>query len=862
MKNNYPGWANVTFNDNLMGNESLNVSYTLKNAGGDGYVILNDHLNRVSSDYLMWYDVTNLIQPDNNIASVHTDNNNCPSFDGRIIHITLVVAYNDGSGDTIYYYINRGHDVDSYYLPDNYIGSTNFAANIPLDKNIQKADLMVVHRSSTDGTYTFNSGSIPSGTPQGSYGGSNIWDVTDSFIQSDVNTLTYDRVAQFYKMQIGILTAECEGSAAELPDLTVTDINAHHYDIWYPPFLKLSNEVNITVENTGNGAASPSKVSLYADNVFIGKVDVPAIDSSNSATVQMKWTPLGTDCEDGGSPITYSLKAIADCDSELIESDEDNNESITYSETAYWNGYSADEHLTIVLHGTVQGGLYYTTGDGSYVDGGLTSGESEVISFDDIGTSIPGGAEIALARLNVYYCWSHYTTNNTGLNPSMEVSLTNSTGTYVLTSAAKYNDRPCDSTAVGYDYSYGNYVYDVANYLKGESTVTVTITNLLADSMFAPAAPGIVILYEDDTKPEYEYWLVEGADLIQGGRRPGCGYLSQSECICNATFTGSVSTGSVETATLGIISAWGGGSAGFEAFPSYYWFNTNYLGDDSILGGYSSPGYSNTVNDMTMYVGVDGTSAQIGANVCDVTNSIINQDNTVSFGDDGDSMMPANAFLLVSHTSTPGLRLSISATPTTVMVGTPTDVTFTVTNGTTPVEGADITLTGSATGSGTTNSTGNAVISVNATSKGTITATATKEGYTGDTTTLTADEEGEGVSSSVSLSVDIKPAISLEVTPNNIDFGDLSPGETSNAQTLTLKNKGGYDFTVTAQVSDNQTEDTLFKNGLLLNSAAWGEYTAPIVAQASDTADASLNVPNDYTGIGQKQGGIMFWAEA
>ena len=49
-------------------------------------------------------------------------------------------------------------------------------------------------------------------------------------------------------------------------------------------------------------------------------------------------------------------------------------------------------------------------------------------------------------------------------------------------------------------------------------------------------------------------------------------------------------------------------------------------------------------------------------------------------------------------------------------------------------------------------------------------------------------------------------------------------------------------------------------NGLLLNSVIWNDYTTFLAAQASDTAGASLSVPDD-TGMGQKQGEIVFWAE-
>ena len=83
-------------------------------------------------------------------------------------------------------------------------------------------------------------------------------------------------------------------------------------------------------------------------------------------------------------------------------------------------------------------------------------------------------------------------------------------------------------------------------------------------------------------------------------------------------------------------------------------------------------------------------------------------------------------------------KLNITATPTTVTVGVPTNVNFTVTDGVTPVSNAAVTLSGNATGTGTTNVNGNVVISVNATAQGTITSTATSTGYTDGTTTLSA----------------------------------------------------------------------------------------------------------------------------
>ena len=228
MQRNYQGTANVTFNNVVLGNETLNVPfvniYNILTGGIGGndnsafpghgtnepYKIVNDHVNRVTSDYMMWYNVTSLVQAGSNNASVHTDQITS-NFDGRIKLITLIVAYNDNSGKKIYYWVNKGHDVDNYYSevlmdpPEYYIGSTDFAAS--LFGALQDASLTVVHMASGDASYTFNGIKFPSSRPQGSYSGSNTWDVTSIFNQNGDNTMTYNRTKPFYKIPLGILTA-------------------------------------------------------------------------------------------------------------------------------------------------------------------------------------------------------------------------------------------------------------------------------------------------------------------------------------------------------------------------------------------------------------------------------------------------------------------------------------------------------------------------------------------------------------------------------------------------------------------------------------------------------------------------------
>jgi hypothetical protein len=460
------------------------------------------------------------------------------------------------------------------------------------------------------------------------------------FTASAETTTAFDYTITAADMNRGGFEQNITSAKLPRPDLVVTRIDAYHNKTFYPeerfpPYFNLSNEIDITVENAGSNAVNPSHVSLYVDSEFFGKQSVPALDIGCNATVQFKWSPTGADCEDGGTPITYTLQAVADCDNEIEEIDEGNNESIT-EETAYWAGYSADEVLSTAFHGTIHGGLNVTTGDGIYT-GLYCPGVSTDIHYD---ITLPAGVGVELARLNVYYTWSK--TDVTGVYPSMEVRITNASGTYILSSEKEYNDRPCDSPAIVYDYPFGNYVYDITGYIHGSGSYTVTVKNNgPSGHSFAIDPPGMVILYNDSTKPEYEYWILEGADVLEGGRRGGAGNLALSECINNATFDGTIDLSKMVCATLGLATPWGGDGAN----PSYLYVNGNERGHDVYRGYHET--YSETLNGMAMHIG--STNAQMGVNLTDVTRYLEASDNVVGQGDEGDSMLVANAFLLVEY---------------------------------------------------------------------------------------------------------------------------------------------------------------------------------------------------------------------
>jgi hypothetical protein len=82
--------------------------------------------------------------------------------------------------------------------------------------------------------------------------------------------------------------------------------------------------------------------------------------------------------------------------------------------------------------------------------------------------------------------------------------------------------------------------------------------------------------------------------------------------------------------------------------------------------------------------------------------------------------------------------LNVVASQSTITAKNPEYVMFTVTSGSTFISEATVALTGAASGNGITNLNGQTIILVNSTGAGTITASASKTGFTTGSTTFTA----------------------------------------------------------------------------------------------------------------------------
>lgn len=125
------------------------------------------------------------------------------------------------------------------------------------------------------------------------------------------------------------------------------------------------------------------------------------------------------------------------------------------------------------------------------------------------------------------------------------------------------------------------------------------------------------------------------------------------------------------------------------------------------------------------------------------------------------------------------------------------------------------------------------------------------------------------ISDSVSLAVEIvngtpgdsqsgttTPEIAFSVNPSAVDFGQLTPGSSASSN-VTVANQGQEDISIEVEVQG----DSVF-NFLKLDSVAWGAFSALLPSGAQDDIGLQLAVPAGFNVFGQKQGSLIFWAEA
>jgi hypothetical protein len=272
------------------------------------------------------------------------------------------------------------------------------------------------------------------------------------------------------------------------------------------------------------------------------------------------------------------------------------------------NGYIADKPLETYSHDTIKGDLYYSVGDG-YYSGKVYPGDVYTVNHN---VELPEGAKVKFARLYDYWTWSAEGT--TGRDPEMKLSFNGNE----LKPEKKYTDRKGWGI---YDYPTGTWAYDVSAYVNGSGTFKTDIENTGPEASFICFdGVGLLIVYTDPNGKDIEYWINEGADMLDSQMDENGNplyYATTNDTICEL-LKPTIQL-PVRSATLWTVSQSGN------------WMNSTLLVNGEELSG---------ITDGTPYPDLDTDTRDITANLKSGENSIL-------FHNIGDYVVPSGAFLVI-----------------------------------------------------------------------------------------------------------------------------------------------------------------------------------------------------------------------
>ncbi|MBN1193805.1 MAG: DUF3344 domain-containing protein [Methanomicrobiaceae archaeon] len=605
MQNNYEGTARVKLDGNgdgsferTLGTETLNVEYSFPGEGGDGTVTVNDHCNRVTSDYLMWYDVTENIHGRTVGVEVYTDKNPGYTgfFDGRIKLITLVVAYDDGDVDEVHYWVNQGHDVDSYYsddyLGEDYIGECVFSAGSLAD-DWEMSELSVIYLASENGDYNFNLDDLDVESPQGGYAGSQTWDVTDSVTGSEDNILAYTRSAEFYKIPLALLTISYQGvqtgslsvtsspagatillddeetgqaTNATLGEIPAGDhvVTVAHEGYREPDEQLATVEAGATTEI--HFTLEPITGSIHVDS------DPAGADIYLDAVQQDERT--GATCEDviiGEHTVLVRKSGYADA-SETVFVEEGETAEVSFElspiisqgagdASADQPGYSGTA-LSLYRTDTLCGGFTFINVSG--YSGLLKPEETKEYT---IPVTVPSSGTIEVGRLFIYSAQGHNTETRSGVVPHIQVSVNGKSAPAAL----RYTDQNDEEE---YEYSLATDCFDLTDSLTAPGEILITVRNAgSGDETFALHGAALAVIYRNENSPRITYWLYEGCDAILAS--PEFGTTSES-ATTTVSIQDAINTSDITGARLTAIATAASGTGTGEnliSFNGWEWFN-------------------------------------------------------------------------------------------------------------------------------------------------------------------------------------------------------------------------------------------------------------------------------------------------
>ncbi len=544
-----PTVANIDFDGDGDGIYSDLADENL-NSADMGVIPGSPHITRLSSNYVMWYDVGTLISADNPSVKVDT----AGSSDGRIKFLALVVAYDDGDDDQVVYWVNQGHSGG--------IGSTSFdASGIP--GTWESAELVNLFLASTDATaYTIGSATItPSEEQTLTFSGYNRFNVTGN-VSAGSTTFGWPGVGVYYRTPLAMLSVRIP--EPEDIDLEVTSVTSNNNEI----FAHEANTINATIENSGTDATGAFSVVFdLGDSQQI--VMVPGLAGGGRTTLSV------SDPTERTAGDLVSITVTADSGSLIGETSEDNNEAVLDS-TVKNNGYKGKRYtegddLTTRAVISLHGNLLYSPGNSVYKSG--TGGWTEYsASWTGSDLPVPTGAPVREARLYLPYSWDKSDVMPGGAT----LTFNGATVPFI----AHYQDRK-DWGA--YDYPCGLLAYNVTSgFLPGGNIATLTKPS---GDQVSFRGMILVVICEDAAAPERVIFLNEEMDMLNGAATYA---TSPEEATAYAPFAGtSLDTGDVTSATLITFAPGAGPNEGDLLFNGQTWTDVwDFIGGTEI--GYDS----------------------------------------------------------------------------------------------------------------------------------------------------------------------------------------------------------------------------------------------------------------------------------
>lgn len=563
-----PTYANIDFDGDGDGVYS-DLANEYVNSTDMGVIPGSPHISRLSSNYVMWYDVTSLVTADNPSVKVDT----AGSFDGRLKFLTLVVAYEDGDEDQVFYAVNQGHFGG--------VGTTTFDGSA-LPATWDSAEVLNVFLASADASeYTFNGVTVtPSEEQTLDFSGYNRFDGTE-IATVGTNTFGWPGAGTSYRIPL-VLASVSVPAPADI-DLDVTAVSSNNDQL----FAHEANTISATIGNTGTDDAGTFSV-LFDFGDSQQTVVVSGLAAGASTTVP------GIDPAERVVGDLVSITVTVDSTEVIAETSEENNE-LTLDKTVVNNGYKGkrytdgDDIATRDIF-VLNGGLIFSAGDSVYKSGtGGWTDYSATWSAGDL--PVPGGASIREVRLYVPYTWDKSDILPDGVTLNFNGA--------IIPYSAHYQDRKAWGSS---DYPYGLLVYNVTDQFLGSGN-SATLTKPSANEI-SPRGMILVLIYEDASAPELLIFLNEEMDLLYGGPSYS---TTPEEATAYAPFTGtSIDTDTVASATLITFAPGAGPNEGDLLFNGQTWTDVwNYLGGTQI--GVDS-------HDVTPYLDAEGNEAGIQSN--------------------------------------------------------------------------------------------------------------------------------------------------------------------------------------------------------------------------------------------------------